>query len=156
MPAYLSEILITNLLAEPKPMVDEQRLLADLKPVGNQQRKASIRVRGDHGSVFDLHVRQSALDPYDYSVVLLVIRGGHGTILRRHNGTSHPHLNHLEGTRVDFVPHVHTATERYQDAGFNAEHYAEVTEDFADLAGALQSMLSAAAFRPPPQTSMPI
>lgn len=154
MAGYLSDAQIADLLAEPKPFVDELALLRSMKPGDNQQRRCSIRFRGDHGSEFALHIRQNALDPYDFSVILSLERGPQPLNLRRHNGSNHPHRNKIEGTRVDFVPHVHIATHRYQEGGHDAEGYAVQAEDFSDLAGALRSMILVAGFRPPRQTTM--
>lgn len=100
-------------------------------------------------------IRQSTQDPDNFSVILAVVAMGGATInLRRHNGPSHPHRNKIEGNDVDFVCHVHRATQRYQERGFDAEGFAEATDDFNDLGGALRAMLQAAAFRPPAQATM--
>ena len=48
--------------------------------------------------------------------------------------------------------HIHTATERYQEAGYAEEHYAETTNRYADLSSAIQCMLQDCAFELPPGT----
>ncbi|HEX8156830.1 MAG TPA: hypothetical protein VF526_05530 [Solirubrobacteraceae bacterium] len=153
-PSHLSDAQIASLLAEPKPVVDEPALLRSMKLDGNQHWRASERFQGEDGSAFALHIRRNALDPDDFSVILSYEGRSRPLNLRRHNGPNHPHRNKLEGTKVDFVPHVHIATHRYQEAAFDAEGYAEATEEFADLAGALRSMILAAAFHPTPQATM--
>jgi len=71
--------------------------------------------------------------------------------LRRYNGRSHQHTNRIEGnTFYDF--HIHMATERYQVAGYEEYHYAETTDRFADLGGAIRCMIQDCAFELPPGT----
>ena len=53
-------------------------------------------------------------------------------------------------TFYDF--HIHTATERYQEAGYAEEHYAEPTDRYADLSGAIQCLIQDCAFELPPGT----
>ena len=56
------------------------------------------------------------------------------------NGKNHQHTNRLESeTFHDF--HMHTATERYQDAGFREDTYAERTDRFADVFGAYRCLV---------------
>lgn len=43
-------------------------------------------------------------------------------------------------------------TERYQAAGYEEDHYAETTDRFADLGGAIQCMLQDCAFELPSDT----
>jgi hypothetical protein len=52
--------------------------------------------------------------------------------------------------------HVHVATERYQAAGFKEDSYAEATNSYIDLPGAIRHMLNVANFEPPAQTSLPM
>jgi hypothetical protein len=64
------------LMAEEKPEVDPQRLLqtfANTTPKDGHRRH-SITVTGAAGTRFQLALRQSVLDPYDFSVILTVIR----------------------------------------------------------------------------------
>lgn len=96
------------------------------------------------------------LDPFDFSVILAFVPSSGGDIiLRRHNGRGHRHVNKLEGTRIASTAfHIHYATERYQQHGYEIDGYAQETTLFADLATALDAMLIAANFDPPDQTSL--
>ena len=144
------------MLAEKKSEVDPRRLLqtfANTSPKDGHRRHA-ITVTGAVGSRFQLSLRQSVLDPYDFSVILTVIRPDGPLNLRRHNGTSHVHSNPIEGDRFYGVCHVHQATERYQRRGSDAEHFARPTTDFSDLATAVNAMLRVATFQPPSQLSL--
>ncbi len=154
----LTDLQIANLLAEPKPEVDPVDFLTRLgnKDVTLGHRRHAVPVTGEHGNRFTLSVRQSVLDPYNFSVILTYTGpDGVSVNLRRHNGPTHPHLNPLEDERFSGVFHVHMATERYQRIG-DAERFAEPTDAFNDLATAFSAMLSAANFAPPAQLSIEI
>lgn len=151
----VSDEQIEELVAEPKPSVG----LASLLPqtVKGKHREARIDVVGDSGSSFRLLVRQAILDPDDFSVILGYEPPSSTAIfrLRRHNGSSHDHPNQIERTLVTGF-HVHIATERYQAAGFKEDGYAEATNSYSDLPGAIRHMLDVANFEPPTQTSLPL
>ena len=65
-------------------------------------------------------------------------------MLLRCNGSDHPHRNTLERNRVDFLCHVHVATERYIQANRKSEGYAEETQAYHTLAGALHHLVQRA------------
>lgn len=146
---------IQALVAERKPVVSPAGLLP--QTVKGKHREAKAEVTGAAGSIFVVIVRQAVLDPSDFSVILGYEPPSSTAIfrLRRHNGSSHDHPNRLEGTVVTGF-HVHLATERYQAAGFKEDGYAEPTNSYSDLPGAIRHMLQIANFEPPPQTSLPI
>lgn len=152
----VSDHEIAALLAEQKPEIDPRRLLqvfANLTPKDGHRRHA-VTITGTGGGRFQLSLRQSVLDPYDFSVILTLIRPEGTLNLRRHNGTSHAHANPIEGDRFVGVCHVHEATERYQRRGSDPEHFARPTSDFSDLATALRAMLRVAGFESPQQLSL--
>src|SRR5438132_9774066 len=68
--------------------------------------------------------------------------GAEELILVRYNGASHPHPNRLEGNRIDFVPHIHRATERYLRANLKPEGFAENTTRYTTLSGALHELVN--------------
>lgn len=153
----LTDSAIRSLLVEPKPVVAAPEVLRDLKPEPTgSSRLASRIVQGAAGNRFGLRVRQSSLDPYDFSVILTYApAGGPEIVLRRHNGPSHRHTNPIEKRRFQGVCHIHEATERYQRRGNDAEHYAEPTARFHDTATALACMLKDANFEPPAESPFP-
>ena len=60
--------------------------------------------------------------------------------LRRYNGKSHEHSNTIESqTLYDF--HIHHATERYQLSGLREDTFAEPTNRYGDLHGAIGCMI---------------
>ncbi len=154
----LTDARIAQLLQEAKPTLDAQILLAALSRSAPRlsHRRATAKVVGRRGTRFAVHLRQSSIDPYDFSVILTASLGASGPELRlrRHNGKGHAHANKIEGTRLPSTFHVHIATERYQQRGFDIDGYAEVTTAFSDLATALDAMLRVANFEPPDQGSL--
>lgn len=153
---FLTDGEISTLLAEQKPEIDPRKLLqtfANTSPKDGHRRHA-VNINGAAGNRFQLSLRQSILDPYDFSVILTVIRTEGALNLRRHNGMSHAHSNPIEGQRFRGVCHIHEATERYQRRGSDAEHFARPTTEFSDMATALTSMPRVASFQPPSQLSL--
>jgi hypothetical protein len=67
--------------------------------------------------------------------------------LRRYNG-KHTHSNILENDRFHAF-HIHVATERYQRAGFDEDHFAERTTRHYDLKSAIDRLLTDCGFAPP-------
>lgn len=152
MPSQLSDSDITALLAETKSLPEDYQSRLQLRPKsGHKERE--LDVTGAAGSDLQLIVRQSLINPLDFSVILGYLMPGSNVLfrLRRYNGRSHQHTNRIEGNSFyDF--HIHTATERYQAGGYEEDHYAEPTDRFADLSGAIQCMLQECAFEVPPVT----
>jgi hypothetical protein len=148
----LTDADIAQLLTEPKTLpADYQSRLQPRAKVGHKERELDIA--GASGSEFQVIVRQSIFNPLDFSVILgySVPKSSVLFRLRRYNGRSHEHTNQLEGiTFYDF--HIHTATERYQDAGYAEEHFAEVTDRYVDLNGAIRCLIDDCAFELPPGT----
>lgn len=153
MSSVLDDAMISNLIGEPKPAVHIARLVPRQRKRGHLETQMSFS--GGHGSTFRLVTRQLVRDPNDFSVILGYEVPGSSRLfrLRRHNGLSHRHTNKLEGVGF-FDWHVHLATERYQLAGFDEEGFAEPTDQYVDLQGALQHMLDIAAFAPPAQGTL--
>ena len=149
MPSQLSDAEITVLLAEPKPPTSDYQARLQLRPKsGHKERELDLT--GGAGSDFQLIVRQSIFNPLDFSVILGYLMPGSNILfrLRRYNGRSHEHTNRIDGnTFYDFQ--IHTATERYLAAGFEEDHYAETTNRYADLSGAIHCMLQDCAFEFP-------
>ena len=96
------------------------------------------------GIKFRLYVRQNTRVSNGFSCGLsFVTLTGETITLTRYNGSDHRHGNPLEGG--DLLPmacHIHRATERYMAAGRKADLYAETTDRYTDLYGALKALLS--------------
>jgi hypothetical protein len=154
----LTDNTIARLLAEPKPEVDAGALLHALnrsRPQRGHQR-AQRSVSGDRGNEFHLHLRRGIFQLNDFSVILAYVpASGQELILRRHNGNGHVHRNRIEQTSFGRdVFHVHEATERYQLRGLSIDGFARATDEYDDLATALDAMLRVAGFRAPAQPSL--
>jgi hypothetical protein len=57
-------------------------------------------------------------------------------------------------TFYDF--HIHTATERYQAGGYAEDSFAVVSDQYADLGGALDLMLAQNGFAMPHNPQLPL
>ncbi|MGA4530007.1 DUF6978 family protein [Ectopseudomonas chengduensis] len=108
---------------------------------GSRQRNFDLESEG--GKLrFLLYLRQNERIRDSFSCGLLYFHaGGERVTLARYIGSDHPHYNPLDGTRSDNHCHIHRATERYMSAGRKAEHYAESTDRYTDLDGALRAMI---------------
>ena len=109
-----------------------------------------LDLRGDEGSKFRLIFRQNQINPLDFSIILAVRVSQSNQIfrLRRYNGKSHEHTNHIEDTTFyDF--HIHIATERYQEFGTREDAYAEPTDRYGDFHGALGCLIADANLKVP-------
>jgi hypothetical protein len=109
------------------------------------------------GNKFLVAVRQSCLNPFDFSVILGYYLPQSYTVfrLRRYNGKSHTHCNHLERETPFYDFHIHTATERYQRRGFREEHFAEITNRYWSLESAIKCLLMDCGF-PSPLADLPM
>jgi hypothetical protein len=93
------------------------------------------------GSEFVVKLRQSVINPADFSVILGYKMPGLYTVfrLRRYNG-KHTHTNIIEGNSFhDF--HIHTATERYQKKGLHEDYFAEISTRHYDLQSAVECLI---------------
>ena len=158
MPVTYSDAEIASLVAERKQLpANWARQLRPHSKRGHYESK--LVVFGAAGNEFHVIVRRSRYNPLDFSVILGVRIPQSNRVfrLRRHNGKSHEHTNHIEKqTFYDF--HIHMATERYQALGNREpreDSYAEVTDRYADAMEALNCLIADAAFEPGgPQGSM--
>jgi hypothetical protein len=154
MSTIVDDTIIQARLIEEKPAIDP----ADLTPRKPKRGhlEAQKQVEGADGSKFRLILRQNRLDVQDFSVILGWEMPSLMRLfkLRRCNGRSHEHRNPLEQEEVFFDFHVHTATERYQIHGYSEEHYAEPTNAYTDLHGAIRHLLETCSFQPPAQETL--
>lgn len=145
---------IAKLMSERKNLPTNWPAQVKLRPKKGHQ-ECSIDIAGASGSNFRLFLRQSRIVWVDFSIILalLIPRSNQVFRLRRCNGKSHPHTNHIEGDFFyDF--HIHMATERYQSIGLREDAYAEVTTEYSDFSRALNCMLRDGNFVFPPSSQM--
>ena len=149
----LSDAEIANLITEPKPLPGNYKSLMHLR-TKKAHRERDLDIQGSGGHQFRIILRQSALNPLDFSVILAYLP--HNTnelfLLRRYNGRSHEHTNSIEG-HTFYAFHIHQATERYQDLGAKEATYAEPCTTYATIEEAAASMFGECGFIIPPEIS---
>ena len=147
----LTDQEIVRLIQEHKPLPNdyESHILLRSK---RGHRERDVDIPGADGSEFRLILRQSLFNVLDFSVILAYRfpRSNEVFRLRRYNGRSHEHTNPIE-RQTFYNFHVHQATERYQELGAREDGYAEPTDRFADLQGAIECMIVDCNFDVPPQ-----
>ncbi len=118
-------------------------------------KKGDLVVDGQAGNRFRIITRQGDFKPLDFSVILTVIipRSNRNFKLRRYNGWTSRHRNRIEREVIDGF-HIHYATERYQRRGLKEETYAQRTERYSNLAGALDCLIEDANFEKPRQLEL--
>ena len=146
MTIQLTDEKIGSLLAERKLLPEDFHSRLRLKSK-HGHKEFDIDVTGENESLFRLIIRQSELNPLDFSVILVYLPKGSNQQfrLRRYNGKSHEHGNQIEKNKF-YAFHIHTATERYQQSGFREDAYAEKTDRFADSHGAIDCMIKDCGF----------
>ena len=105
-------------------------------------KRATIEMPRADGSMFIIKLRQNKNTITDFSAILAYQEKGVNKDfkLRRYNG-KHEHTNKLENHKF-FDFHVHYVTQRYQDAGRKEESYAEETNRYSDIKGALTCLIN--------------
>ena len=145
---------IAALLRERKAQPADWRSRSKLRPKrGHEER--NLELASGAGNEFCVVLRKNTINALDFSIILAVRVPNSNTIfrLRRYNGKSHEHTNHIEGdTFYDF--HIHVATERYQEIGTREDAYAEPTDRYGDFHGALECLLDDASFDVPPEPQL--
>jgi hypothetical protein len=145
----LKDSQISQLINEQKFLPSEFRdsLLGKKIKEQDAHRRGELKVEGGQGSTFFILTRMNKLNPLDFSVILAYeFPDSTGRfLLRRYNGKSHWHTNQLDRERFrDF--HIHYATERYQEASYPEESYAQVTNRYSDAYQALDCLIQDCGF----------
>lgn len=146
----LSDSQIAALISEGK------RIPEGLRPLSrqverNQHRRRDYEITGASGNGFLVAVRQSMLNPFDFSVILGYKVPGLNTVfrLRRYNGRSHIHTNTIERETVRGF-HMHMATERYQRfGGLKEDGFAQETSQYWNLESAIDRLIEDCGFVSP-------
>ena len=109
-----------------------------------------LDVIGDAENEFRIIIRENLVNQLDFSVILAVSisESSRKFRLRRYNGKSHEHTNRVEKVKFQGF-HIHYATEKYQQKGLPEDFYAEPTNRYTDVNGALQCLIVDANFKEP-------
>jgi hypothetical protein len=151
----LTQDRIDELIAEAKSVPEglSQSPLQQMKQHHQYLRK-DFKIQTTAGNEFIVILRQSTRDVFDFSAILGYQLPGFNTIfrLKRYNGR-HTHSNSIEKTKINHGFHIHTATERYQKVSLKEESFAEETDRYTNLSGAVQCLLQDCGFRDPVDNS---
>ena len=148
MDIIFSDQEITALIKERKVLPNERRnKFRKTTHRGND--KYRLNVTGEDGNEFQIIVRISLFNKLNFSVILGVKVPPPKIFfrLKRYNG-NHEHSNTIEDEKVNGF-HIHTATERYQVNSVREEDYAELTQRYTDVNGALKCLFADANFEDP-------
>jgi len=146
--AQLSDREIEALVGMTKPLPTDyrRRLRTRSRPYSAQHEEAQLEVMVENTGTFRLIIRKNRINPLDFSIILGYVPPERLKLfhLRRYNGL-HRHTNKLEGDSLrDF--HIHYATQRYQEAGWDIDAYAESTDRYDTVDGALEILLDDCSF----------
>jgi len=154
----LTDDEIAGLLKESKPLPVNWRVrLKPLPKSGFKHLQREFQVRGVNGNAYRVVLRQSIVNILDFSVILFFQdKDGVEFRLCRYNGR-HPsrHTNRLEKARghVNAIFqdqfHIHMATERYQQEGYEIDGYAEVTDRYSSFESVIGEFMKATGFQLP-------
>jgi len=147
---------IDTLIAAPKHLpTDYRRRLSNprARAYSAQHEEAQLEVSLETDETFRIILRKSRINPLDFSVILGYMPRERLKIfrLRRYNGFyANQHTNKLEGNSFRGF-HIHYATERYQVAGWDEDGYAQETDRYSTIDGALEALLGDCHFIRPDQ-----
>ena len=142
MTILLTDNEIESMVNEQKSAPPDLRNISQLKPKRGHK-EWLINVLGDSRNEFRIILRQNKFNHLDFSIILAVRLPRSNKIfrLRRYNGKSHEHTNHIENETF-FDYHIHFATERYQNAGAREDAYAEPTDRYNDFYEAYDCLIT--------------
>lgn len=135
----LTDEQINALIALPKVITNPRARKIEKR--GSEQ--VNYDAEGPDGEQFRVYLRQNMRITDGFSCGLLYIPArGDSVTLTRYNGADHEHSNPLDsGKPLPLACHIHRATEKYMTAGRKAEHYAQTTDRYQTLQGALAALL---------------
>lgn len=150
MPEIVSDEKIQELLEERKVLCVQWHKNAASKSKRNEEERHLV-ITGDVGHKFKIIVRENQINPLrNFSAILGFCRPKPDGLfhLRRYNGNSHQHTNAIpDGQKAFNGFHIHYATEKYQVEGEGEDDYAEETDRYQDVSGALECLMEDANFQ---------
>ena len=97
----------------------------------------------EHG--FEIYKRQNMREGMedDFSCgINYLTSNGESLTLKRYNGPNHNHSNQLEKVKTGYGCHIHIATEKYIKANKKTEGFAELTNRYNTVNGALHCLVA--------------
>lgn len=137
----VSDAQIAELLSCPKRVSNPQA--RTVSKGAHEQVNYKVSATDGSGHRFEVYQRQNLRTGMesDFSCgIRWLAPNGESLTLRRYNGSSHPHKNHVENEEIDETFHIHLATERYIKADRKAEGFAEETNRYQTVDGALHCL----------------
>lgn len=150
MKRLLSDEEIESLIRERKPLPQGWESRIQARPKSDcRYTQRNWEVKGESGNSFNIIVRQNTINLLDFSIILMFRdKDGDEYRLCRYNG-KHPseHTNRFE--KIKGLPnesfrnvfHIHKATQRYQEEGFDITGYGEPTKEYSSFDSALRVFL---------------
>lgn len=139
----LTDKTIAELLVCPKRLTNPQSRRVEKD--GHEQVNFKALALDSSGHKFEIYKRQNLRDGMedDFSCgIIWLAPNGETLTLKRYNGPSHNHLNQLENEKIGHNCHVHIATEKYIKANRKAEGFAEQTDKYTTVEGALHCLVT--------------
>lgn len=134
---------IFNLLNCPKRVQNPQAKIKFKN--GHSQVNYSVVSTDGSNLKFEVYKRQNLREGMDDDFscgIAWLSPSGEMLTLKRYNGASHYHPNQLEKVNLGYNCHIHIATEKYIKANKKAEGFAEITEKYKTLEGALHCLVN--------------
>lgn len=138
----LTDDKIMELLRCPKRLTNPQARKTDKD--GHEQTNYTVVATDDSGRQFEVYKRQNRREGMedDFSCgIRWIAANGEGLTLKRYNGSSHPHTNHLEKAKLENACHIHIATQRYIEANRRPEGFAEIATRYNTIEGAFHCLI---------------
>ncbi|MCW1981604.1 MULTISPECIES: hypothetical protein [Xanthomonas] len=135
----MDDVEIGRLLKVPKQVVNPKAK----EKIQKGSRQLTYDLLSNAGEHFRLIKRQNLRVDDDFSCGLLYDGpNGESMMLTRYNGSSHFHSNPLQDAPPSNMEcHIHIATARYIALGRKAEHFAEKTDRYWNVDGALSALV---------------
>lgn len=134
---------INDLLACPKRL-NNPNARSKMRDGHEQYNYKATAIDGS-GHEFEIYKRQNMRvgmeDDYSCGIGWLAPNGETLT-LKRYNGPNHDHPNQLEKIKLGYGCHIHFATEKYIKSNRKAEGFAEKTDRYNTLDGALHCLVT--------------
>ena len=134
---------IDELIAAPKnlPADYRSRLRTRSRTYSDKHEEGQLEIQVQDTGTFRVIIRKNRINPLDFSAILGYIPLERLRLfrLRRYNGI-HKHTNKIERNSFRAF-HIHYATQRYQEAGWDIDAYAELTDKYAAIDGAWELLL---------------
>ncbi len=149
--SILTDAEIQRLIEEEKVLPANWQDCLNLKTAKDAQLRNKLEVTGSAGSNFVVYLRRLELDVFCFSAILAYKRLDTGTTfrLRRYNGKDHAHTNKIEMNEILFEYHIHKATQRYQEGGFDEDQFAEATDRYSTINEAIGLLVDQCGFLRP-------